>query len=581
MTNDQVKTIPFGHWSLGFGHSLVGAWFYRLRLVVAAQMLFAAYALAAPPKVDYLFPPGAARGSSTQITANGSFGNWPVRVWTSGPGITAEADKEKGKFRITVSDHVTPGVHWLRFMDKEGASSPRPFVIGMIPEVEEVEPNDVPETPHRISDRLTINGRLARNGDVDCFAVDLRAGQTLVAAIEANAELAAPMDAVVQLCLLAPNRSATKDGISDAFVLEQIDDCVGLDPRLAYSVTRDGSYLVRVFSFPKEPNSTIGFAGGENFIYRLTLTTGPFINVARPSAIQRGKPAVIALDGWNLRDSMRRVVVVPPAAANEVVTFHAEMASLARLAVVDYPVLNYDSPAVPKPKDVTLPIIISGNLQTPRQRDEFAFDAKKGEKIRAQVASRMIGFAVDPVLAITDAAGKSLAENDDGGGSRRSRRLDPELEFTIPDDGKYHVVVRDVHGQASARHVYRLTLDKASADFELSVNADAFVATAGKPLEIPLTIDRQDGFSEQIQFTVEGLPTGLTAVPVASEKEGGSAKSVKLVINAAADATEWHGPITIVGATSGERPLKRAAMYKLADFDRERSDVFLTLSPRS
>jgi hypothetical protein len=257
--------------------------------------------------------------------------------------------------------------------------------------------------------------------------------------------------------------------------------------------------------------------------------------------------------------------------------FHSEMASFARVAVVEQPVLISD-PQASAPQAVTIPITVTGSFIRPRQRDAFAFEAKKGDKIRVQVASRILGFAADPILLITDSMGKMLAENDDGG-SRRNKKLDPELDFSAPADGQFHIVVRDVHGQASERHLYRLTLDRVTADFALSVSTDSFVVPAGKSLEIPLTIDRKDAFSETIQLSVEGLPQGMTAAPATSEKEGDSAKSVKLTITAAADAAEWQGPITVVGTTGGDRPLKRTATYRLADFERPRSDVWLALTP--
>ena len=559
--------------------------FFVLGGLIGCLALVTTHTFAAPPKLNYLFPAGAARASSVVLKASGEFPRWPVKFWTRDAGITAASAEEKGKLNLTVSEGVAPGVHWLRCFDDEGASSPRPLIIGSLPEVEETEPNDTPEKPHRLSDCVTINGRLAKNNDVDCFSLELRAGQTLVASVEAHQELASPMDAVLQICMLTPNRSAAASGALEAFVLEQIDDCIGLDPRLVFHVPRDGSYLLRLFSFPKEPNSTIGFAGGENFLYRLTLTTAAFVEFARPVAIQAEVPTIVELNGWNIPGNLRSLTVVAPQSSDVFDAFHSEIASFARLAVVDHPVVDYDPTPGAKPQPVAIPVTITGLLKTPRQRDTFVFQAVKGEKIRLQVVSRTLGFAAAAIVVVTDESGKNLTENEEGrsrrsgGGSRgRSRQPNPDMTFTAPADGQYHVVVSDTHGQASGRHVYRLTLDKLAPDFDLSIANDSFVLTRDKPLEIPVKVERQNDFAEPIQFVVEGLPSGTSVAPVTSEKEGDSAKEVKLVISTDATSPAWQGAITVFGVTSGERAIKRVANYTLAEFNVERSDVWLTIA---
>ena len=45
----------------------------------------------AAPSVNYLFPAGAQRGKTVEVTAAGSFPAWPVRAWVSGQGVTATA----------------------------------------------------------------------------------------------------------------------------------------------------------------------------------------------------------------------------------------------------------------------------------------------------------------------------------------------------------------------------------------------------------------------------------------------------------------------------------------------------------
>src|SRR5206468_5446479 len=121
---------------------------------------------------------------------------------------------------------------WVRLYNAEGASTPAPFLIGNLKEINEQEPNDRPANAQVIADpNVTVNGVLT-NGDVDGFAVPLKAGQTLVAAVDAYARLGSPMDAVLQV--------TTPKGV----VLAENHDDVQLDPRLAFTAAKPGTYIV-------------------------------------------------------------------------------------------------------------------------------------------------------------------------------------------------------------------------------------------------------------------------------------------------------------------------------------------------
>ena len=164
----------------------------------------------------------------------------------------------------------------------------------------EAEPNDDPKRPQVVAQSsVVVNGRLEKDGDVDVFAVELRKGQSLVASLTAYSVLRSPMDGVLQI--LSP----------DGFVLAQDDDFHELDPQIVFPVPKDGRYLVRVFAFPAVPTAAVKFAGGDKFIYRLTLTTGAFADYAFPLAVSRDAPGDLTVVGWNVPNGLRNLNIIP------------------------------------------------------------------------------------------------------------------------------------------------------------------------------------------------------------------------------------------------------------------------------
>jgi hypothetical protein len=191
------------------------------------------------------------------------------------------------------------------------------------------------------------------------------------------------------------------------------------------------------------------------------------------------------------------------------------------------------------------------------------------------VVSQELGYPLDPHLTLLDAEGKVLDENDDSGRQNR----DVQLTITAPADGQYRAVVRDLHRHGGPRYFYRLTMRRAEPDFSLRLAADSFVLASGKPLEIPVAIDRQNGFDEEIEISVSGLPENVIAKPVQSAGKGGTAKSVKIVLESEA-AEPFSGPIRALGKSSGEKKLTRTATAPLAGLNTAVEDVWLTVGAK-
>lgn len=97
------------------------------------------------------------------------------------------------------------------------------------------------------------------------------------------------------------------------------------------------------------------------------------------------------------------------------------------------------------------PLTLNGALQGP-ERDVYRFQAKSGEKQVFEVEARRLGSAIDPVLEVLDASGKTLARSEDA----PMLGLDARIAVTFPRDGYFYVVVHDSRFSTQTANFYRL-----------------------------------------------------------------------------------------------------------------------------
>jgi Bacterial pre-peptidase C-terminal domain len=549
---------------------------YLIDSAAFAAILLPHLVAASPPKLNSLFPAGAQRGQTLVVTASGDFSTWPVDAWVDRPGIIATAEKEKGKLKIEVAADAIPGPYWLRLHNADGASVLRPLIVGTLPEAAETEPNDAPDKPQTVEPRVVVNGQLGKSGDVDGYRVELKQGQTLVASLQANSILGSPMDAVLQVCELVRRLPGT----DEAYVVGQNHDAIGLDPQVVFTAPRDGAFLVRLFAFPATPDSSVRFAGGDDYIYRLTLTTGPFIDHALPLAVPREESQVL-LGGWNLGGGPTAIVQPLSAESDSLILADSPIARIWRAdAAGCLLVPRTELPNFVEPGEIPVPAVVSGRLEAPGEVDSYLFSASKDQKLRIRVAAKALGFPTDAAVMVQDDSGKSLAEADDTGRDDR----DPQLDFTPPADGRYRLLIRDLARRGDLRMVYRLSIEPIEPDYSLTLAADSFVLEKDKPLEITVNVSIRDGLREPIEIHAIGLPAGVTAQPVKFEPTGDSpmadagggrrgrrggntppsGPSVKLILKTDGATLQPGGAsIRIEGRTTGSSPLVRTARFPL------------------
>jgi hypothetical protein len=512
---------------------------------------------AAPPAVTFLHPAGAQRGTSVEITASGTL-DASTKFATSDKALSLEPTATAGKFKLSVAKHATPGTYWLRAHNAEGASAPRPFVVGALPDVTETEPNDEYRKAQQIERAaVVVNGKLEKSGDVDCFAVKLKKGETLVASLEAHHALRSPMDAMLQVLS------------ADGFVLEENNDYRGLDPQLAFTAKADATYVVRVYAFPATPDASVRYFGSDACVYRLTLTTGPFADFAVPLALGPNRAGYEAR-GANVP---KHTFVAPQRVQHEpfATLFQPDWGSAvrARIEPHDTPVWSNEPPGGGLLPVLRLPFSTTGFIEKRGESANIRFLAKKGNVISLHAESRSFGLTVNPVIALLDKDGKQLARAEPA-------KLNGDTSiaaFVLPADGEYTVAVSDLYNGGGTARDYFLLRVLSEPDYELSLTYERFTVLPGKPLHVPVTVTRFRAFADPIELSAEGLPEGVKAELLRDAKPSPNAATLVLT-----SEKPVSGAFRVLGTVKDKPQFARVARAPLADFETT-ADLWFTVLP--
>jgi len=503
-------------------------------------------ASAAPPTLEHFYPVVSARCTTNRIAAVGKFEPWPPQFWVAGQGVTLTATTNKPTVEIVVGADAELGPRLVRAFNDEGASAPRFLVITDTPALAETEPNDERAQAQTVTNLpVWVNGRLDKNGDVDQFAVELAAGQTLVASLQAYV-LQSPVDAALRL---SDPRSVA--------VRFNHDDGRTLDPGLVFTAERPGRHTLQVFGFAHPAGSDVRFTGNDKCVYRLHLATGPVVAHTVPLGAQRNASNAWSLVGWNLPPSTKNVTARVPDGPADVSWWQPEWAgyqAVPRLPLGMGPELvERESLAEgAAAQELPVPGAVTGRIDPAGDVDRYSFLARKDERLVVSVQAAALGFPLDAWLAIENTEGKELARNDDADSA------DPRIEWTAPAEGRFVLAVGNLLRRGGPDHFYRLSVEPGFPDFRPTVDAAAFTLTAGTTNEIKVALARRHGHKGKLTLRTEGLPPAVETGPVEVAE---AATEAVLRWSAPTNAPRFNGPVRAVVAGDGR---ERAVVFALA-----------------
>lgn len=555
-----------------------------------------------------VFPPGAQVGTSTDLViTSGADLEELSKLHFNHPGITAvQKMQDQGgqqvpvtnTFTVTVAADVPVGTYEVRGVGLFGISNPRVFTVGHRKEIQETEPNNTTEQAAPLDLEVTVNGKINGATDVDYFKLSLTQGQRLLVSCLAR-RIDSRLDASLELYDPSGRRVANAR------------NNVSRDPLLDYSVPANGTYVLRLTDFI--------YAGGEDYPYRLTAHTGPYVDYVWPPAAVPGSTAAYTLFGRNLPggepsgvmingrplDKLAvnitapadaslldaRVPTEPSSAGLDTFAYQFTgpngTAAPVMMTFADGPVIGEVEPnnQPAEAQKITVPGEFAGQFQAKGDVDLLQFEAKAGQVFWMEVGSQRLGNGADPYLTLDQVTVNEKGEEtlkritaiDDDGTNLLPNVFDtlnddPVYKFTVPADGNYRVALRDRYAasRGSPNFIWRLTVRTEAPDFRLVAvphsptpppQKQALTWSVnlrrGDNVRLDVLALRQDGYTGTIDVSVEGLPAGVTCKDISI---GTTPSLGTLIFTSAEDAAPWAGVIRIVGKARIEDPTKVAAL---------------------
>jgi len=562
-------------------------------------------------RLETVFPPGGKQGSRFEVSVTGNETDDIDRLHFSHPAITsAPVMRESsffqglskvvpGKFQVSIAPEVPQGVYEVRLIGRYGISNARAFVVGGQLEMVAESLNHSLSTATEIPLEITINGHASKDAS-DFFKFKAKQGQRIT--IEGWAQrVDSKMDATLALF-----DAAGKE-------LQSNRDTYHLDPFLDFLIAKDGEYLVKIHDYL--------YRGGPEFSYRLSIGTQPHIEYIFPAAGLPGSRQSYVVYGQNLPGSRpssvlndsgmpleeKTVEITLPSEYHRVPSNAFLEPSQIVVGGVDYrlsttqgnsnfvslpfataPVILEEEPndQPDQAQKVSIPCEISGQFFPRADQDWIVFKAQKGSSYWIEVFSHRLGLPTDPAVLLqkvsVDAQGQTQIDHlraaDDGNSYLGDERYDmgsrdPIFQFKVKEDGVYRLRIHDLSADRGSRpsYLYRLSIREAHPDFRLLVVTEDPVdsddsATIWEPLlrrggttRMNVLVVRQDGFDDQIQLAVKGLPSGVTwpGATIPANSTG-----TQLVFQAAQNVASWAGSIQVIGkARINGRTIVRAAHH--------------------
>ena len=475
------------------------------------------------PEIGYVHPAGIQSGTSVEVTLGGYDWTPDMQIFSFDPRVKIEllgspspvliseppywfGAKARGyawplprefRARITVPSDVPNGFIRWQVANANGVSPTGVIHVGKIPEVIEQKisdrtgPQQLPRLP------IAVSGQIRRIEEIDRYRI--HSEQTGPVSIELIARQL--MSSSNPMALYGVLKVQDESGR----VLVDVTESEGHDLTVTFAAEANHDYVISLHD--------LDFAGDRSYVYRLLITPGPGLLAAYPSAGKRGETRAVEFVGIGVAsgsqkiESVTREITFPDDQNIDSFDYMLET-PFGKAKSFLFGLSNFAEHVELADEIMVLPAAVTSAMDVQFGSKTHSATMKKGDVWLISARSRTTSLPLDLDLSLLAPDGKELGSVDDVPGS-----TDPELTFTVPEDGIYRIVVTDRSGHSGNRTAsYRLSIERPQDDFKVTI-PDLLSVLLGASTKVPIAVIRRGGFQGPINLEIKGLPVGITVPP--------------------------------------------------------------------
>ena len=486
-------------------------------------------------QLDYVYPAGCRRGSSSQIEVGGNWIAGRISFGCSGEGLRAvykapaysyalnKKRNTKSRRKSSQSGMVLPGqslmsmsidpdvkigVRDIFIESRYELSNPLKFEISEYDEL--IEPSADPQMGSLTQLEhmpVCLNGRVF-GSEPDIYKFRVESGQTIVA--YCKSELIPAGGFIPELRITDASGTTVTNGVTLYYEKRA--------PVLVFKSGVSGEYVLQVMSQNGK--------GGRAAVYRIIIGELPLITGFTPSCVTKGRSVNIMLEGVNLDRKRVRLFSGGKDAAMCMRSFAGDALVLpglnfelvSEIVVCEKEPNNRPDSAVA----LALPVVVSGGFTSEEnQSDFYSFVAIKGMQLYLDLKSADI----EPFVIVRDAAGSVMATGDYKELSPSAKMMAGGVSMPLNCErgGSYTIEVNPGRvGTLQPGH-YRLRVGAPVPDYEIWMNPVTInIPRSGSAL-INLYVQRIHGFNKPISVSAALPPLGVISSggEIAAERTNG------------------------------------------------------------
>lgn len=455
------------------------------------------------PTIQLPQPMGARRGETVEIVLTGTHLSEPTALLGIPAKVSFPSDgnntKDPGKLRVRldVPPDAPVGAYPLRLATRYGLSNVRTFCIDDLPTGPTAGPNHRSKTsPVDLPVPCVASGRIDPETS-EYFKIKVTPGQRICIDVLAR-RLGSALDPIIIL-----HDAKTGREIPSLYS----DDAPGCqtDARLTHVFPEGGEFIIEI------RDST--YRGGGDFWYRLRVGDFPLVITPLPLAAQRGTQVNIGFAGTYLAEAAATSVRIPSHPGTPAISLvprgkSGQAGWPVTLVTSDLPELLEQEPnnEAARAMRVPIPVAISGRFDARSDHDCYVFAAKKGERVQIQAVTQELLSPADAYFTLKNAKGAQVAASDPASGKG--------IDFTVPEDGDYTVVVEHLNFLHGPTEVYRLVLRRPEPDFSITLGVDRLEIPIGGSALLPIQAINRQGVTQPIEIKIVGSPALAGSVTV-------------------------------------------------------------------